>query len=91
MKKYEQYVSKEDVLKIHEYSVRILEEVGVRFEHEKALELFKQRGARVEGETVFIPEKMIDEVLKYAKKEFAIRSCKGDITIGAGEQHSIGI
>ena len=24
MKKYEQYVSKEDVLKIHEYSVRIL-------------------------------------------------------------------
>ncbi|ALU12908.1 MAG: Glycine betaine methyltransferase [Eubacterium sp.] len=91
MKKYEQYVSKEDVLKIHAYSVRILEEVGVRFEHEKALEVFKKHGARVEGETVFIPEKMIDEVLKYAKKEFTIRSCKGDITIGAGEQHSIGI
>lgn len=91
MKKYEHYVSKEDIQKIHEYSLKILNEVGVRFEHEKALELFRQRGARVDGDIVYISESMINEVLKYAKKEFTIRSCKGDITIGGGVQHSIGI
>lgn len=29
----------------------------MRFEHEKALEVFRRHGARVEGQTVFIDEK----------------------------------
>lgn len=91
MKKYEHYISKQNVQKIHEYSLRILEEVGVRFEHEKVLDIFKQHGARVEDHVVFMPRKLVEEALQYAKKEFTIYSCKGDITIGGGTQHSIGI
>lgn len=48
MKKFSHYVSKEDIERIHEESLRILKEVGVRFEHPKALELFKEHGAEIE-------------------------------------------
>lgn len=87
MKNYEHYVSKADIEAIHENSLRILSEVGVNFEHEKALEVFREHGARIEGQIVFIDEKLINEVLQYAKKEFVIQSCKGDLRIGSGEQY----
>ena len=46
MKPYEKYVSKEAIQIIHEESLRILNEVGVKFEHPEILEIFKNHGAR---------------------------------------------
>lgn len=42
------------------------------FHHEKALELFKKHGARVEGRTVHIPEKMVRAALDTAPSGFTI-------------------
>lgn len=41
MKNYENYISKSEIEKIHEYTLRILSEIGIKFEHEGALTLFK--------------------------------------------------
>ena len=43
MKSYEKYISKEDVQKIHETSLKVLAEVGVIFEHPEIIELFKRQ------------------------------------------------
>ncbi|MDO5431454.1 trimethylamine methyltransferase family protein [Eubacterium sp.] len=91
MKNYENYISKSEIEKIHEYTLRILSEIGIKFEHEGALSLFKKHGARVENETVFIPESLLNEVLKYAKKQFTIKSCKGNLEIGSGQQYGVPI
>ena len=64
MQNYEKYISKKDVQKIHEYSLKILKEVGVKFEHPEALELFKLNGARVESDIDYIEEKMVEAALK---------------------------
>lgn len=88
MKSYERFISREEIEKIHEYSLKILSEIGMRFEHEGALEVFRKHGARVEGQTVFIDEKMVTEALRHAQRSFTVKSCKGDLEIGSGKQYN---
>lgn len=91
MKKYEQYVSKEKIDKIHEYTLRILSEIGIKFENKEALELFRKHGAKVDGEIVYIPEMLLEHVLQFAKKKFVLKSCKGNVEIGNGTQQGLSI
>ncbi|MEG1620113.1 MAG: trimethylamine methyltransferase family protein [Eubacterium sp.] len=86
MKKYGQYVSEEDIKRIHQESLKILSEVGVRFEHPKALALFKEHGARVEDEIVYLNEKMVMDAVKLCPESFEMYSTKGSITIGNGSR-----
>jgi len=50
--------------KIHEVSLRLLTKSGMKVGGDRALKLFKNRGARVDGEMVYISEKMLDDALK---------------------------
>jgi trimethylamine---corrinoid protein Co-methyltransferase len=50
-------------------ALEIIENVGVRFESEVVRELFKKRGARVEGDKVFIPCHLMEETLETAPKQ----------------------
>jgi len=70
MKSYEQYVSKDDVKRIHENTLRILSEVGVKFESKKALEIFKNHGVKVDGEIVYIDQATLEECLALTPKTF---------------------
>ena len=45
-------------------AIEIIENVGVRFESEVVRALFNQRGARVEGDKVFIPRHLMEEALE---------------------------
>jgi len=92
MKAYEYFISKNDVEKIHENVLRILSEVGVKFENPKALEVFKKHGARVDGETVYIDRKMLEDALSTAPEKFTIYSCtKGEVTVGGGSMLVAGL
>lgn len=82
MKAYEKYISKADIEKIHAHTLTILKKVGVKFEHEEALSVFKEHGARIEGDKVYIEEKMLKEALETVPKKFTIYSSKGDVHIG---------
>ncbi len=59
MKPYEKYIKKENVEKIHKISMDILENVGVKFEDESILEVFKEHGARIDGDIVYIDHKFL--------------------------------
>jgi trimethylamine--corrinoid protein Co-methyltransferase len=50
-------------------AIKIVEDVGVRFESEVVRELFKKRGARVEGDKVFIPRHLMEEALETTPKQ----------------------
>jgi len=50
-------------------AIQIVEDVGVRFESEVVRELFKKRGARVEGDKVFIPRHLMEEALETTPKQ----------------------
>ena len=50
-------------------ALEIVENVGVRFASEGVRELFKKWGARVEGDKVFIPRRLMEEALESTPKQ----------------------
>jgi trimethylamine--corrinoid protein Co-methyltransferase len=73
---------------IHTYSLELLKETGIRFPCEKALDLFKKHGFRVENQMVFFKEDQIAKALASVPPRFSIRARNRDrdIIIG-GEYH----
>jgi len=59
----------EKISKIHEASLHLLTKSGMKVGGERALKLFKDRGARVDGDMVWITEKMLEEALKTTPSE----------------------
>jgi len=56
-------LNKETIETIYEKAIDILETVGVEFEMDSALKLFKKNGARVEGKRVFISPSLLTTAL----------------------------
>jgi trimethylamine--corrinoid protein Co-methyltransferase len=79
---YENYVSTRDVEVLHEYSLKVLSDVGVSFKCEEALEIFKKHGATVEGDIVKIDETLLNEALATAPKMFTVTTNSGETHIG---------
>ena len=79
-------INDEELPRIHDASMKLLEETGVIFEHEEALEIFKQKGAKVDGKTVFIPRKMAEEAMEQTPTTFLHQARNSDhsVTIGDG-------
>ena len=69
-------VSADQIEEIHLASLRILEEVGIAFLDEEALDILKESGAEIERSTKmvkFAPE-LIEEYLKKAPSQFTLHS-----------------
>ncbi len=57
---------------IHKNTLRILEEIGIGFLSEEALELLRSNGVRVEGNRAYFTEKQVMDALDAATKEFTV-------------------
>lgn len=75
-------IPREDIENIHRATVRVLEEVGVEFFHDKALEVFRNHGAKVEGNKVFITEELLNKALSTAPETFIWKGLKSDVVVG---------
>ncbi len=67
-----QTFSAEELNKIHDASIDLLETVGVQFDDDKAVDLFKSNGFKVDGKTVFFTEKKIRGALDTAPSKFKL-------------------
>ena len=77
-------LSRTDIGQIHDASVRILSEVGVKIESPSVLSLLKKAGAKVDEkkEIALLPERMVSDALKTVPKSIKICSRRGvDYTI----------
>ncbi len=81
-----EFLSMSDVQAIHDASMKLLGEIGILFPEENALDIFKNRGLRVEGEKVFFSEEQVMRAVRDVPKQFTIyaRNAEKDVTIGAG-------
>ncbi len=57
-------LSVSDLDAIHQTTMKILHEIGIRFSHEEALNIFKKHGFKVENQLVFLEEKQIMDLIK---------------------------
>jgi len=77
-------LTKNQVEKIHETSLRILGKVGVNFGYPPALKVLKKGGAKVDGQRVFFPSRLVEAQIKKAPRRFTLhaRDPKNNVVIG---------
>ncbi len=73
-----------DLRQIHEASMKILEQTGMKIHHPKAIEILKKNNIKVCKDTVFFTENQLMEWVSKAPSSFNIyaRNPKYDMTIG---------
>jgi trimethylamine--corrinoid protein Co-methyltransferase len=91
MQRY-QVVTLNDIERIHETSLRILEEVGVVFSYEPARTILARGGAKVDGKTVRFPPEMVERNLKIIPSSFKLhaRNPQKDVEINTQDIAYVG-
>ena len=77
-----------DLEKIHGATLRVLWEAGVEFQHQAALETFRQSpGATVDGSRVRLAPETVEQAIRQAPGEFILhaRNPAYDLALGQGE------
>ncbi|SDP83520.1 trimethylamine methyltransferase family protein [Desulforhopalus singaporensis] len=74
----------ENLYKIHNASMRILETAGMRFQHPKIIELLREKGIRVDGETAYFKENQLMGWVEKAPKSFTVhaRNSENNFVLG---------
>ena len=80
---FAELLTQEQVQRIHDAALEILEEVGLRVRYEAAREIFKQHGCGVDGERVKFPRAVVEKYRKMIPPTFTFyaRDPKFDKTI----------
>jgi trimethylamine--corrinoid protein Co-methyltransferase len=76
-------LSNDELDKLHEAALGLLQNPGMKIENDIALEALQSRGARVEGERVMFPPALVEETLNIARKEEEQRFSNGVSTAEA--------
>ncbi len=81
---YFEYFTEEDLRRLHDSSLQVLESVGIDFLYEPALKLLSQAGCKVDGKRVFFPPNLVDEQIAKAPSQFTLyaRNPAKNVTIG---------
>ena len=79
-----QVFTRDEINLIHDASMEILSETGVKFNSGEALDLFRQNGFKVTNPRVFITEKEVMQALETVPSRFTIhaRNPQYDVSIG---------
>ena len=79
-------LTKTQVEKVHATSLRILEKIGIDFGYPPALEVLKKGGAKVDGQRVFFPARLVEAQIKTAPSRFTLhaRSPENNVVVGGG-------
>jgi len=80
-------VSKKELHRIHEQTVKILEETGVAFYSREAVGVFKKAGAKTHGDVVYISHKMLEDAIQQAPGQFTwhAKNPENNIIVGEGQ------
>lgn len=74
----------DQVKRIDQEALRILEEVGVSFEYEPALEVLREHGVKVEGTIAFFGPDFVKDKLSEAPSEFTLAARNPEKTVKCG-------
>ncbi|RAZ72977.1 trimethylamine methyltransferase family protein [Mesorhizobium atlanticum] len=86
---YMDLLSQEDLLRVHNISMQILEEIGIEFRDDEAVALWRAAGAAVDGQRVRIDRNQLLELVAKAPEAFTVVARNPARTIGLGGRRSI--
>ncbi|PKP73831.1 MAG: methyltransferase [Alphaproteobacteria bacterium HGW-Alphaproteobacteria-6] len=79
----------EGVEAIHQGAMRILRDIGIRFLNDEALRIFARAGCRIDGQTVFMDEDFVTEMVARAPATFTITPRNPDRALPIGGRHML--
>jgi trimethylamine--corrinoid protein Co-methyltransferase len=79
----------EGVALVHETAMTILEEIGIGFNDDEALELWKDAGADVSGTLVRIPRELVMSLIETVPSEFTLHARNPERTVKIGGRNVI--
>ncbi len=82
-------LGQEDVGKIHQISLEILEKQGVEFHHGEARTILGERGFKVDGKRVYFPPKLVEEQLALAPAEFKLHARNPENSVMIGGRNTV--
>jgi trimethylamine--corrinoid protein Co-methyltransferase len=82
-------ISAEGVEAIDATALRILEEVGQRILHEPTLEMLRDAGLKVDGDTVYFDRGFVREALARAPASFELRARNPEMSFVIGGNHMV--
>jgi len=86
-----QVLSNEEILRIHRAAIEVLEDPGVKLEHDEALDTLKRAGAEIDRakQIAHIPSHLVEYALNHAPRFMTVcgRDPKYDLKSGSGEVH----
>lgn len=71
MQRY-QVISQEELEKIHENSLRIMEEVGIIITYEHARQTLEKHGCRLDGKKVHFPRALVEEAIRLSPSSYTL-------------------
>ncbi len=74
---------------IHNYSLELLRSTGIKFPCQKALEIFKKHGFRIDGDMVFFEEENIHKTMGTVPKAFSIKARNPTKSIRVGDNNFV--
>lgn len=82
-----QLLGPEQISAIHGYSIRILEETGIRVESKSALDIFRRSNAvRINGDVVCIQQELVEHSIQQAPSSIEVFNKKGSHAFHLGEK-----
>lgn len=82
-------IDEKDYQRIHDASLKILSETGVRFDSPDAIEIFKKNGVKVENKKVFIPPQMVEDAIEKAPSKFKWTARNDDQSVMLGDGYVV--
>ena len=79
-----EFFSAEQMRQIHDASVEILRTKGVVFKSESARQALQKKGAKVDGDIVFIPEELVDSCLALVPSSFRVDAVNPERSVQIG-------
>jgi len=81
-----EFLSSADIQAIHETSMKLLSEVGIRFQEEEALAIFRNHAVRTDDQIVYLTEDQVMKFIATVPSQFTIsaRNPNRDVIIGGG-------
>jgi trimethylamine--corrinoid protein Co-methyltransferase len=89
LRNWTEFLSPTEVEQIHNTSMELLAKVGVRFPQDEAIAVFKQHGAKIEGQTVYLEEKQVMEALETAPAQFTLHARNPDKSVNVGDDEPV--
>ena len=86
---YVDIVPHEQLLRIHDASMRILEEVGIEFRDDESVAMWKASGAKTDGYRVYIDREQLMSLISTAPSEYTMVSRNPERSVSLGGRKTV--